>query len=1237
MYIFKKVKNFISNICFSNGNKEKLSSKELLNPKREIIPKNNNKIYTKKNFYYISNEENKTNDSFSSSIKESEDINNYKKISLRQKYDERNKVGTKKYLNNNISQNLPNNKSPSTQEESKNNYNLYKKAKSPQKENLKFNKTKENNERYLNSVEIIEEKKDNEIKPESLYGFNLYILIQCLFYIKELREYFIKNQNKFTEEQSVCKAFAQIMNDLKNNGNNYIKPKQFEKIMGNINNLFKEYKTEDLKILFINLINIFISELTKDNKNDNNSENNDIDNSNKKQMFDKVLKDMEKDNIINKLFFGYYEDIYDCTKSKINTYSFETQSCIIFQLQNIKNTFITNKLSLELCFQYYYREKINSEFQCSKCKIKHKGKEYGKIYRPPKIMVIVLDRGHGKRFKEDIEINKYLDLKNIIDEDEYEYSSLYKLICVSTHSGESSSTRGHYTASCLADNNKYYYFSDTYVKEIDDNNIINNEPYLLFYEQINIDDKNEINNIKNEIKTIQIIKQLNDYKNKFPDDSINYYKGKNNKSKEKVIYIDNLSSNILTEFKEINSNKNIEQKLDEENKITRNKNLNNINSQYLHYNTYLSKQEEESKNNYNSPKNAKNLQKEFEFESKKLKENNKKYNNQLGVIEEQNYSIIKPKGLCNINLNCYMNSVLQCLFYIKELREYFIKNQKKFTDEQTLCKAFAEVMDGLKNNDKEYFKPKKFMDEIEKKNNLFGKKGGDAKDLFIDLISYFLEELNKDNDSDNDEESNKDIDFTNKREVFEEELMMIKKDNHIINELFIGYYENIYYCKKTNINTYSFETESFILFNLENIKKHFNTSNLSIELGFKYYYKEKLNSEFQCSKCEIKHKGKEYVKIYRPPKIMVIILDRGHGKIFKGDVEINKYLDLKNIIDEDEYEYSSLYKLICVSTHSGESSSTRGHYTASCLADNNKYYYFSDTYVKEIDDNNIINNEPYLLFYEQIDINDKNEIDHIKNEIKIIQIDDNNNKKDNKNYSSSRNNKNKKKYENQKKEETEKNNRIRYNVINSNKNNLNEIRNNQINSNQRFNNYDIKENEKTIYKKRNITYNQHKINYNEIKSAFKIFSENKNTRYIIDYYYPDNSNPCYNWKLTIIGQNNTPYFGGKFDFHINLSKPFKNLTDNITIEKYIYHLNFGEDGKLLFDIEYNENKSFYENLKELFELLFNLFIEPNCELSTYYSKAKIKLYNNDREKYNKIVRNSVKNNIKYKNYLNQSK
>lgn len=39
----------------------------------------------------------------------------------------------------------------------------------------------------------------------------------------------------------------------------------------------------------------------------------------------------------------------------------------------------------------------------------------------------------------------------------------------------------------------------------------------------------------------------------------------------------------------------------------------------------------------------------------------------------------------------------------------------------------------------------------------------------------------------------------------------------------------------------------------------------------------------------------------------------------------------------------------------------------------------------------------------------------------------------------------------------------------------------------------------------------------------------------------------------------------------------------------------------------------------------------------YYSKQKIKLYNNDREKYNNYARNSVINNIKFKSYLNETK
>ena len=135
---------------------------------------------------------------------------------------------------------------------------------------------------------------------------------------------------------------------------------------------------------------------------------------------------------------------------------------------------------------------------------------------------------------------------------------------------------------------------------------------------------------------------------------------------------------------------------------------------------------EESKDNYYSLKKSKSTRKDdlkfgklnehIEIESQKSKEINEKKLNLLEVIKEKNDNEIL-KGLYNFSLNNYMNSLLQCLFYIKELREYFIENE--FTDEKPVCKAFAEVIYGLKNCDTKYFTPKEFKKKIGKSNNLF--------------------------------------------------------------------------------------------------------------------------------------------------------------------------------------------------------------------------------------------------------------------------------------------------------------------------------------------------------------------------------------------------------------------------------------------------------------------------------------------------------------------------------------
>ena len=355
----------------------------------------------------------------------------------------------------------------------------------------------------------------------------------------------------------------------------------------------------------------------------------------------------------------------------------------------------------------------------------------------------------------------------------------------------------------------------------------------------------------------------------------------------------------------------------------------------------------------------------FEKSDEKEEENNKS-------VDESDEAVNSiPKGLENLGLSCYMNSILQCLYYIKKFRDYFINEKDNFKKElQPVCLALSEVMYGLKNENRNYFEAKNFKKIMGNKNDLFsGEKAGDAKDLFFNLIDALLTELNANNDiSLNEKEplEEKELDLFNKLEVFKEHEKEL--DNNIINELFIGFYETSYFCpNNTNKITYSFQSESFLLFELQKIKNYFGTKELSIELCFIYYIRRQNKSSFYCNYCKKIEEGICKEGIYRPPKILVLILDRGHGKTFDGNVEIYEYLDLNKIINEENYEYSSFYQLISVSTHSGTSSSS-GHYTARCLTDNNTYYYFSsDKNVIQIDRQYLFTDEPYILFYKRIE------------------------------------------------------------------------------------------------------------------------------------------------------------------------------------------------------------------------------------------------------------------------------
>ena len=332
-------------------------------------------------------------------------------------------------------------------------------------------------------------------------------------------------------------------------------------------------------------------------------------------------------------------------------------------------------------------------------------------------------------------------------------------------------------------------------------------------------------------------------------------------------------------------------------------------------------------------------------------------------------NINTPKGLLNLGLSCYMNSLLQCLYYIPELRYYFIAKKNSYDDEHPVCKALAEVMYGLRYTENKYFEAREIKNIMGNKNKLFlGVKAGDVKDLYFNLIDSILTELEEDNEEETENEENENkIDLTDKLALFKEAEKENNKNN-IINQLLIGYYGTTYYCPKNKNNlSYSFLREYFIIFELEKIKKFCNTNELTIEKCFNYYYRLQEKTSFYCNYCKKVEVGNCYEKIYRPPKILVILLDWGNGKIFKGKVEINQYIDLKICIDEENYDDSTLYKLICTLTHT-KSSTPTDHYTARCLTDNDAYYCFNDSYVCQIDENKLFDDEhePHILFYKRI-------------------------------------------------------------------------------------------------------------------------------------------------------------------------------------------------------------------------------------------------------------------------------
>ena len=156
--------------------------------------------------------------------------------------------------------------------------------------------------------------------------------------------------------------------------------------------------------------------------------------------------------------------------------------------------------------------------------------------------------------------------------------------------------------------------------------------------------------------------------------------------------------------------------------------------------------------------------------------------------------------------------------------------------------------------------------------------------------------------------------------------------------------------------------------NINNNQKQ-EQKKLTLEECFKHNNKkEDLTGENQiyCNQCQCNTNGQMIDEIHMAPKVLILIINRGKGNVFKCDLDFPKLLDLSKFISNESSP--KFYDLIGVISHLGESS-MEGHFIAYCKHFDDNWYIFNDSIVRQVNENAMLTGTPYILFYQNRNFN----------------------------------------------------------------------------------------------------------------------------------------------------------------------------------------------------------------------------------------------------------------------------
>ena len=300
-------------------------------------------------------------------------------------------------------------------------------------------------------------------------------------------------------------------------------------------------------------------------------------------------------------------------------------------------------------------------------------------------------------------------------------------------------------------------------------------------------------------------------------------------------------------------------------------------------------------------------------------------------------------GFRNEGNNCYLNSSLQLLTRIIELKKEIFNFNEVYADNDTkgeLLIEFRNLLQKIENSkDKNLILNPRRLKSI--MGNVDDKYKSNSQEDSNEFITNFINALLSETGNKEKKVQKLNIIKESDKRPYENlyKKFFQRKGYSFIFNLFYGILKVTKICKNCNVNSIKFNAYNILELQLYNLTKKNNKKDLNLR-DLLNNFSEETKCEEVCDNCRREEVYSE-TTIYTLPKYLIISFGRiCEGYYYSNYISYPKLLDIKC-----EYEIKeSSYLLDCVIEHSGGLNS--GHYTSLIPIDYNhdKWVRFSDEY-----------------------------------------------------------------------------------------------------------------------------------------------------------------------------------------------------------------------------------------------------------------------------------------------------